>query len=133
MLCTDSLSQEDLVQHINTMRPDLHAQLVLMTPGEMSFREQLYVVRRTRVLVAFHGAALTHLLFLQHTAPASTIEITTRSYLARNHYAVMARNIGANYMAHVMPETSETRIDVFRVPLEPFMRQLSHHIPVPPR
>ena len=121
------------MQHINAMRPDLQAQLVLMTPGEMSFREQLYVVRRTRVLVAFHGAALTHLLFLQHTAPASTIEITTRSYLSRNHYAVMARNIGANYMAHVMPDSSETSNDIFRVPLDPFMHQLSHHIPIPTR
>ena len=83
-----------LLWAINASRPDLRLQLATFTPDASSsssgsvtdptppfstviastFALQLQVILRTRVLIAFHGASLAHLLFL---APgASVLELT---------------------------------------------------------
>lgn len=61
---------------------------------DLSFREQLALVRRTDVLVGAHGAGLTHALFLP--PGAHLIEYATGG---GNHFDNLARYSGVRYHA----------------------------------
>ena len=61
---------------------------------DLSFREQLLLVRRTDLLVGVHGAGLTHALFLP--PGAHLIEFATGG---GNHFSNLARYGGVRYHA----------------------------------
>ncbi len=115
---------------INRKRPDLHARLVIMSPDVMSFKEQVKAVIESELVFAFHGAALAHLIFAEK--PTSILEASVPRYRGRNHFALIARNMGADYRMHVFPRTAEIgakNSNVFMIPEDEFLKVLELHIP----
>ncbi len=128
----DIVNQDRLVAAIREQRPDLDARLVFMSPDSMSFSQQVQAALESQVIVAFHGAALAHLLFVP--PPASILELSVPRYRARNHFAIFAQNMGADYMMHVFPRTAELpprNSDRFEIPEKEFLEVLAKHIPDP--
>jgi capsular polysaccharide biosynthesis protein len=113
---------------VRALRPDISTELALMTPGSMSFADQLRAVRRARLLVAFHGAALAHLLFA-HPA-AAVLELTAIKYWTRSHFTSLARNVGRTMMLLVAPGI-ETLGDQFWLPPGPVAEAVALLAPPP--
>lgn len=127
------VNENDLIAAIGRERPDLEARLIHMSPDVMSFREQVQAVAESEVLMAFHGAALAHLVFMGR--PSSVLELSVPRYRSRNHFALIARNLGADYMMHIFPRTSELpprNSDRFVIPVQEFLEVLATHVPAPP-
>eukprot|EP00048_Salpingoeca_helianthica_P008607 m.124519 g.124519 ORF g.124519 m.124519 type:complete len:714 (-) comp14651_c0_seq4:75-2216(-) len=105
------LTNEDtILQAVHAARPDITTELALMTPGSMDFAAQLRAVRRARVLVAFHGAALAHLLFVH--PDAAVLELTSMAYWSRSHFSSLARNSNTTFMLMVVSAVGEqARLD----------------------
>ncbi len=103
-----------------------------MSPDVMSFRDQVKAALESQVIAAFHGAALAHTIFMD--PPSSILELSVPRYRARNHFALIARNMGSDYMMHVFPRTAElgTRnSDRFDIPVNEFLDVLAEHLPKP--
>ncbi len=106
------------------------SQLVVLSPDTMSFRDQLIAVRRSRVLVGFHGAGLAHLMFL-HPA-ASVLELSLPRYTSRINYAHISRGTGVTFMIHVLEGFQENHADeTINVPVHEVVELLEWHIPRP--
>ena len=114
------------MQALAARRPDLTVRLLAMTPGNMTFRQQLQAVRESRVLVAFHGAALMHILFAPPAA--SVLELTDVQYWTRTHFSTVARNLGITYMMLVLEGANVN--DQFSVPVEAVAAMIDVHAPL---
>ncbi len=105
-----------------------------MVPAAMSFREQLLAIRRTRVLVGFHGAALAHMLFLHEDA--SVLELTTQRYSQRTNFAMIARNTGVSFMMHIMDSDAthadghEANAEWIKIPIAEIVDLIALHAPL---
>eukprot|EP00047_Mylnosiga_fluctuans_P012152 m.24650 g.24650 ORF g.24650 m.24650 type:complete len:326 (-) comp4040_c0_seq1:188-1165(-) len=93
-------NEAELLDTLRENRPELQTQLLLTTPDHMTFAEQIREVRRSRVIVAFHGAALMHMLFLHDDA--KVVELTTRRLQGRDHYASLAYNADVQYTMEIV-------------------------------
>eukprot|EP00048_Salpingoeca_helianthica_P008606 m.124490 g.124490 ORF g.124490 m.124490 type:complete len:1003 (-) comp14651_c0_seq2:75-3083(-) len=103
-------NEDEILQAVHAARPDITTELALMTPGSMDFAAQLRAVRRARVLVAFHGAALAHLLFVH--PDAAVLELTSMAYWSRSHFSSLARNSNTTFMLMVVSAVGEqARLD----------------------
>ncbi len=115
---------------VNARRPDIKARLAIMSPDQMSFGAQLALVRQSRVLVGFHGAAMAHLLFVH--PHASVLELTLPRFAGRTNYAAMARGTGVTFMTHLLDSNCEEFLgQQINVPVDEFLEILSYHIPSP--
>eukprot|EP00048_Salpingoeca_helianthica_P009758 m.139930 g.139930 ORF g.139930 m.139930 type:complete len:102 (+) comp14942_c2_seq9:186-491(+) len=76
-----------------------------MSPDTMPFRAQLAMVRQSRVLIGFHGAAMAHLLFMH--PDASVLELTLPRFAGRTNYVAMARGTGVTFLMHALDARSE--------------------------
>ena len=86
----------------------------------------------SQVVVAFHGAALAHIVFAKK--PTSFLELSVPRYRARNNFALIARNMYADYMMHTFPRTAEkgsVKSDLFEIPIDEFLKVLAIHAPLP--
>ncbi len=119
-----------MIAAVRRERPDLEIRIAVTSPDRMSFREQLRVVRESRVLVGFHGAGLTHLLFL--FPEASVLEITVLRYWMRSNFGTMARNANVTYMLHTIPTGNDQQgayANEFTLDPANFLQLLSWHAP----
>jgi capsular polysaccharide biosynthesis protein len=101
---------------------------VATDPAHLSLREQLRTVRESRVLVAFHGAALTHLLFMH--PESSVLELTAGRFWIRNNFLTMSRNIGRTFMQHSLDQGAEQKMDQFFVKPSELISLLAWHAPL---
>jgi aromatic ring-cleaving dioxygenase len=72
-----------------------------VSPEKSSFRDQLQAIRESRVIVAFHGPTLTHLLFSRDDA--AIIELTIPELWPRHTYMQMSRHLGRTHLKHCLP------------------------------
>ena len=112
---------------LNTDRPDVTVQVVDFAPTVTSMREQLRLVRASRVLAGFHGAGLVHLMFMH--PEASVLEFTLIRYWTRTHFSNVARNLGATMMAHCLDISSEVD-DGYTVPPATFVKLVNMLAPL---
>ena len=64
--------------------------------AHMSFEDQIRAVREASVLVALHGAALSHLLWMHPNS--RVIELTPKSTLVRVHFRKFAEAVGRDFV-----------------------------------
>ncbi len=118
--------QDELISMARSSRPDLDVRLSIFTPTDLSFRQQLQIVRESRVLVAFHGAGLAHLMFMH--PESSVIELTDATYWMRTHFSTLSRNFGSTFMMYVIEGIFNVN-DQFHIPWNYFVDLINIHAP----
>jgi glycoprotein 2-beta-D-xylosyltransferase len=88
---------------------------VMMHAVNMTFTEQLRVIRTTHVLTGMHGAGLTHALFLP--PGAALLELQPTSHLGMTHFQNFARWGGARYEQLVVAQEQGEAYNISRVEL----------------
>jgi hypothetical protein len=79
-----------------------------VTLEKLKLKEQLNLMRKTKVFVAMHGAALTHALFLPEES--IVIEILPYGYVYDRYEKLsVARGLGDNYVQWRNPDISKTK------------------------
>ena len=93
-----------MVKSIQDNYPDAKVDAVYME--EMSFKEQIELMKRTTIMIAVHGSGMSNIIFLPKDA--SVIEIFPFGF-ERPTYEFLARNIGINYVKWKNPEKKNTK------------------------
>ncbi|GBG76273.1 hypothetical protein CBR_g22021 [Chara braunii] len=118
-------NEKGLLAILQRSFPDTQIRAVAME--ELSFREQIRVIRDASIVIGVHGASLSYTLLMD---PRSTlIELMPPEYRGRTHFAMFARYAGVRYVR--VPVRRENKKGTHFVPPKVVVRAvrnvLSHH------
>jgi capsular polysaccharide biosynthesis protein len=80
---------------------------VIVDFDNLSFREQLSYILSANILVSLHGAALTHMLWMNK--PGKVMEIRARDDCQNNCYYTLASDLDLEYHYAIADKTDSTR------------------------
>jgi hypothetical protein len=108
---------------VNILKKGNMMKLNIVDLAEMSFLEQIKLMRRTNVLVGVHGAGLTHIMY---TADESVLVEVHPSYRMDRHFRHLARLNGKDYLPlrSNTRETCQGTSDNVHVPLSEFNKAM---------